>query len=610
MTMALKVLLILSVVAVTQVLGFAHYRLNIPNGFSVQHPCDSSKIWHGVGHQSDQGGDARNQFGLDFKQAGYMWSKALCQNDSDGDGVTNGEELGDPHCVWTPGQPASRTVNITHPGFKTPVATYPFSSQASSMVDCSRFFKRCKAFDVPGVKYIDLRARNNSRDTVVPAKVTTYYNMMFELPADRQYHAVGFAPILDNLNVIHHFLVRACDHPHPTDKGFESFAFHDDCQKTMYAWSFGMGDECFPEEAGVPFGGKHPRYVQVQLHWTNPEEVADYRDRSGVRMYYTTKLRKYDLGTMSVGQLDLTIPPHQQKIEAPFACSAACTNTLLDQGPVKLINNFPHMHFLGKSMFVDLVKRDGQRTRIMDDKSYNYNSPVTFDYSPDYIDFEAGDKLAGSCTFTSMSRNDTTYWGYGSYDEMCFGFMRYYPSRGGLSCYQYDTKDLCYEKSFVEGPRCSLFDYFENITTTVNTALHGCSDVMDVVTQRMERRNQSEPGDSTRMPLGDRFASTAATHARPVCTSRCLSQMSRIVSAHRDPCQKTRHKPEWKELNRLVSHRVSTLDDVVSHCQTAGVVNQEEKEQEVNSGSTSLLGNIALMATLALVATFPLTVIA
>ena len=35
--------------------------------------------------------------------------------DSDGDGKTNGEELGDPNCTWTPGAQPSMTTGITHP---------------------------------------------------------------------------------------------------------------------------------------------------------------------------------------------------------------------------------------------------------------------------------------------------------------------------------------------------------------------------------------------------------------------------------------------------------------------------------------------------------------
>ena len=48
-----------------------------------------------------------NAFGEDLKKAGFRWTEALCRMDSDGDGRTNGEELGDPCCSWSveaPGQ--------------------------------------------------------------------------------------------------------------------------------------------------------------------------------------------------------------------------------------------------------------------------------------------------------------------------------------------------------------------------------------------------------------------------------------------------------------------------------------------------------------------------
>ena len=32
-----------------------------------------------------------------------MWTEDLCKEDSDGDGKTNGEELGDANCTWTEG---------------------------------------------------------------------------------------------------------------------------------------------------------------------------------------------------------------------------------------------------------------------------------------------------------------------------------------------------------------------------------------------------------------------------------------------------------------------------------------------------------------------------
>jgi hypothetical protein len=91
--------------------GHAHYQAQLPNGRNVR-GHDGIGAWHAVGHVAPRpqeyptyvlGGFPRNQFGLDFAAAGHRWTVDLCQKDSDGDGRTNGEELGDPDCVWRPG---------------------------------------------------------------------------------------------------------------------------------------------------------------------------------------------------------------------------------------------------------------------------------------------------------------------------------------------------------------------------------------------------------------------------------------------------------------------------------------------------------------------------
>lgn len=70
-----------------------------------------------LGHMRCVPGADRNPFGLDFKAAGLRWTKALCQKDSDGDGLTNGEELGDPCCLWSAANPTElRLTMLSHPG--------------------------------------------------------------------------------------------------------------------------------------------------------------------------------------------------------------------------------------------------------------------------------------------------------------------------------------------------------------------------------------------------------------------------------------------------------------------------------------------------------------
>ena len=106
--------------------GHAGYQDSIPNGRNVPGvPGGPSNGWHGVGHVAPNpashpsyllGGYPRNEFGLDFAQAGHRWTRELCLRDSDRDGLTNGQELGDPECVWKPGRPPARTHDVSHPG--------------------------------------------------------------------------------------------------------------------------------------------------------------------------------------------------------------------------------------------------------------------------------------------------------------------------------------------------------------------------------------------------------------------------------------------------------------------------------------------------------------
>lgn len=44
------------------------------------------------------------------------------------------------------------------------------------------------------------------------------------------------------------------------------------------------------------------------------------------------------------------------------------------------------------------------------------------------IEVMPGDEIVTSCTFKSLSRSKTTFYGDATSDEMCFGFLAYYPA--------------------------------------------------------------------------------------------------------------------------------------------------------------------------------------
>ena len=97
-------------VAASRVDCYGNYMDDIPNGRNAP----------GAGHMSAPGGGGpRSPFGILFKAEGKKWTKNLCETDSDGDGLSNGQELGDPECIWVKdGAAPSRTTGITQPGLR------------------------------------------------------------------------------------------------------------------------------------------------------------------------------------------------------------------------------------------------------------------------------------------------------------------------------------------------------------------------------------------------------------------------------------------------------------------------------------------------------------
>ena len=95
----LALLLIAAVAAYRQDLA------KLPNGNSygltLGHPGGNTK--------------APTKIASTFYQAGQTWNKAFCMADADGDGQSNGFEMGDPCCKWSVGQTPQFTTGLSDP---------------------------------------------------------------------------------------------------------------------------------------------------------------------------------------------------------------------------------------------------------------------------------------------------------------------------------------------------------------------------------------------------------------------------------------------------------------------------------------------------------------
>jgi Copper type II ascorbate-dependent monooxygenase, C-terminal domain len=92
-----------------------------------------------------------------------------------------------------------------------------------------------------------------------------------------------------------------------------------------------------------------------------------------------------------------------------------------------------------------------------------FDSPVTL---------QPGDEIRVDCTYRSLGKNTTTYYGDGTSDEMCFAFLTYYPANDNFSsCLQWRSVNLCSNVPM----QCDM-DSFQSLVKSVSTVCSlGCS---------------------------------------------------------------------------------------------------------------------------------------
>ena len=102
--------------AFVYLIAYPQYRSLVPNGYA-----NGQATGHAGG----------SPFRWAFKDAGYAWTEALCNEDTDGDGQSNGVELGDPCCAWVPGATPAFTSDISIPGDSTSLTSRSIPSCAT-----------------------------------------------------------------------------------------------------------------------------------------------------------------------------------------------------------------------------------------------------------------------------------------------------------------------------------------------------------------------------------------------------------------------------------------------------------------------------------------------
>ena len=155
-------------------------------------------------------------------------------------------------------------------------------------------------------------------------------------------------------------------------------------------------------------------------------------DSSGIRLYYTTTPRRYELGGLQLGDPILSLrgelvgEGNGVITEHTFICPKSCSLVALDE-PVTVHFESLHMHKTGISMRNELIRNNDQVVHVGQVDYFNFDQQGSFLVQQEPFQVLPGDSWKTTCTF--QPSNNETRFGFSSQEEMCIAFLFYYPRK-------------------------------------------------------------------------------------------------------------------------------------------------------------------------------------
>ena len=142
------------------------------------------------------------------------------------------------------------------------------------------------------------------------------------------------------------------------------------CITPVASWSNGGVAQYLPEHVGIPVGKMN--YYMLEIHYDNPSRT-NFEDKSGLRIHYTEKLRKFDGGILVTGvAISNTqfIPPRQKSFRNLGICGQTCTGRkdVFPEEGINLVSVSIQTHSAGRKFILSHVRNGTELDKIVEDK--------------------------------------------------------------------------------------------------------------------------------------------------------------------------------------------------------------------------------------------------
>ncbi|XP_032850944.1 putative DBH-like monooxygenase protein 2 [Tyto alba] len=392
----------------------------------------------------------------------------------------------------------------------------------------------------------DLRLDNFA----VPIEETKYACTFLPLPVVKQkHHIYKFEPIITphNITLVHHILVYACGNVSVLPRGIDDcYGANPDfalCSQVLVGWAVGGESYQLPDEAAFSIGTPwDPRYIRLEIHYSNFDLLPGLIDSSGIRIYYTPELRNYDVGVLQTGIFTFPvhfIPPGAES----YRSYGLCNSSQFDEMNGMLVPDLHvfayllHTHLSGRGVKAAQYRNGEQLRIICEDNNYDFRLQEIRDMKEILI-IKPGDEILVECNFQTLDRSGVTFGGPSTMNEMCLTFLFYYPRNNISSCMGYP--DILYiahvlkqeASDAVEGMMAMDFVDWDN--DTVKIAEKAAKEANQVVMiKNINELQRSESGLIRDISIPEQAAchnisgqlslsglrATANLHLTSVCTS-------------------------------------------------------------------------------------------
>jgi len=200
----------------------------------------------------------------------------------------------------------------------------------------------------------------------------------------------------------------------------------------MYGWGPGMAPLVLPPNAGFRVGpSTNLTQLRMQTHFHNPNNET-FEDWSGIRVYYTSKLREYDASTLMLGDVFVTdingiIPQGSGYTHLEYECPSDCTSQWPND--ITVFSSFLHMHETGSQFWSSHTSAGNKTiTNRIDFWSFGFQQQTNVNYT-----IKRGDRINTHCVYHRQPDRQVIM-GKGSTDEMCLETVAYYPKIPGVAC--------------------------------------------------------------------------------------------------------------------------------------------------------------------------------